>query len=165
MVFTPVRSFLKPMADLVHRTMIATLSSSIMDTKKFRHDHSDILAHIHALRMLVKLGIASNAAAIAKQIITISSTIKLHLAVEDKVVYPAFAASKDPAMAATGARFQSEMGEISADYMAFAGAWNTSDKIASAPEQFREQANRIFKALFERTQRENEELYPALATL
>lgn len=136
-----------------------------MDIKKFRHDHSEILSHIHALRMLVKLGIADNATAIAKLIVTISSTIKLHLAVEDRVVYPAFAASRDPDIAAKGARFQSEMGEISARYMTFAGNWNTPFKIAGAPEDFREQANAVFKALFDRTQRENEELYPVLASL
>ncbi|MFZ6644576.1 hemerythrin domain-containing protein [Undibacterium sp. TJN25] len=136
-----------------------------MDTKKFKHDHGDILAHIHALRMLVKLGIAGNATAIARMIVTISSSIKLHLAVEDRVVYPAFAASKDPALAEKGARFQAEMGELSARYMNFAGRWNTPLKIAGAPEEFREEANTTFKALFERTQRENEELYPALASL
>ncbi|GGY23507.1 hypothetical protein GCM10008098_16210 [Rhodanobacter panaciterrae] len=59
-----------------------------------------------------------------------------------------------------GKQFQNEMGGLAATYAAFATRWNLSAKIAADPQGFRDDANAIFKALHQRIQRENRELYP-----
>ncbi|RJF91907.1 hemerythrin domain-containing protein [Noviherbaspirillum saxi] len=131
-----------------------------MNVEKFKKDHNEILALVAELRTITQAGIAKNADAIAQQIRTMSSVIKLHLAAEDRVLYPALAKSQNPAVAKVGERFQQEMGGIAAAYMEFAGKWTIGSKVSSNPEGFKEEANNLFKALHERIQKENQELYP-----
>ena len=57
-----------------------------MNIEKFKHQHVDILSRIDQLRSLTHAGVEVNAAAIAQGIISFSSLIKLHLAVEDKAL-------------------------------------------------------------------------------
>lgn len=136
-----------------------------MNFDKLEHDHQEIFACIGALRKLIVTGIAGNAAAIAGLVVTMSSSIKLHLAVEDRVVYPALAASNNARVAELGRSYQREMGDLAGKYMAFAGRWNTAPNIAERPALFKDEANTVFKALYERTLREERELYPAFAAL
>ncbi len=57
-----------------------------MNIDKFKHQHLDILRSIDLLRQLTHAGVARNAAEIAQRIVAMSSTIKLHLAVEDQAL-------------------------------------------------------------------------------
>jgi hypothetical protein len=120
-----------------------------MNIDKVDHDHIEILHYIDQLRLLIGAGIAHNAPSIAGLIVAMSSSIKLHLAVEDRVVYPALANS----------------GDFAQRYMVFVRRWNTAAHVAQAPQTFRTEANAIFKTLFERTRREANELYPAFAAI
>ena len=52
------------------------------------------------------------------------------------------------------------MGGIAGAYLEFAGRWNLETKVAANPDGFRDDANSTFKALHQRIQRENQELYP-----
>ena len=141
--------------------MLLTTRNSTMNVDRFKQDHSAILAAVNELRSLTQSGIAENAASMANKIVTMSSSIKLHLAAEDNVVYPAMAKSANPVFSNMGKAYQSEMGKIAAAFLEFSRAWNFGPKIAAEPERFRAAANGIFKALHERIQRENTELYPA----
>jgi len=136
-----------------------------MKLQRFEHDHHEILDGIHQLRKLIATGIEYNAAAITQLLMTMSASIKLHLAVEDRVVYPAFASSGRPELAAMGRFYQEEMGDLSRKYTEFATRWNLANRVANNPSGFRDEANAIFKALFLRTKREESELYPAYARL
>jgi hypothetical protein len=131
-----------------------------MDIERFKHDHVTVLTAIKTLRELTQAGIPQNAGAIAKTVVTISSAIKLHLAAENRFLYPALAGSANQRVAEVGKKFQLEMGDIAAAYMEFAGKWNLEGKVATHPEEFRVDANSVFKALHQRIQRENRELYP-----
>lgn len=131
-----------------------------MNIDKFKREHVDLLATVAALRELVQSGVHEHAEAILKQLISMSSAIKMHLAAEDRVLYPALSSATDPLAAQTGKQFQEEMGGLAAAYSAFAARWNLASKIAVDPQGFRDDANSIFKALHQRVQRENRELYP-----
>ena len=133
-----------------------------MNIDKFKHQHGDIMRSVTDLKVLVRAGIERNADDIARLIITISSTIKLHLAGEDKFLYPAMQASGNPELTRMGRHYQDEMGDIANAYLAFSREWNNGAKIRSNPEQFRSHANRVFRSLHERIQRENVEFYPAI---
>jgi hypothetical protein len=136
-----------------------------MKLERFEHDHHNILDGIHQLRKLIATGIEHNAAAITQLLLKMSAEIKLHLAVEDRVVYPAFASSGQPALAALGRFYQQEMGDLSRTYTEFASRWNLANRVAADPAGFRDEANAVFKALFLRTKREESELYPAYSRL
>ncbi|HJU71263.1 MAG TPA: hemerythrin domain-containing protein [Paucimonas sp.] len=133
-----------------------------MNIDKFKRQHIEILSCITALRTHVKGGIQSNAAEIAKLIISMSSTIKLHLAVEDSTLYPALQNSNNAALARMGKKFQDEMESIASAYLGFAGKWNTESRVLQDPEGFRSDANSVLKVLYERMQKENTDFYPVI---
>lgn len=132
-----------------------------MNIDRFKQDHIAVLTGISELRKLVQSGVVQHAGNISKMIVSMSSSIKLHLAAEDRMLYPALAKSTRPDIAQIGRDFQGEMGGIAAAYMEFAGRWNIGPKVAADPEGFRSEANHIFKTLHQRIQREDRELYPA----
>ncbi len=50
-----------------------------MNIDKFKHQHNEILESIDTLRRLSREGVTENATDIARAIVAMSSTIKLHL--------------------------------------------------------------------------------------
>jgi hypothetical protein len=134
-----------------------------MNVDKFNQDHASLLASVETLRALVQGGVAANAAAIAHQLVAMSAAVKLHLAAEDRVLYPALANAADPEVARVGRQFQQERGGLAASYGAFVSRWNAAARLAADPEGFRDEANTVFKALHQRIQREGRELYPLAA--
>lgn len=133
-----------------------------MNIDKFKHQHTDILNCIDELRALVQGGIEANAARISARIIAMSGIIKLHLAVEDRVLYPALQASGDAVLARMSQLYQGEMQGIARAYLDFAGKWNIAARLAGSPEQFRAEANSVLKVIYERMKREDREFYPAI---
>jgi hemerythrin-like domain-containing protein len=136
-----------------------------MNIDKFKHQHEDILADITALRELVHNGIESNAEPIAARIIGMSGNIKLHLTVEDKVLYPTLAGCGDAALARMSHLYQLEMNGIVAAYMTFATTWNSGARLLAAPEKFRAEANGVLRRVYERIKKEDREFYPAAEAL
>ncbi len=136
-----------------------------MNIDKFKHQHIDILSAIADLRKLVQSGIADHAADIARRIVAMSGIIKLHLAVEDRILYPALEASANKTLAGMSQRYRSEMEGIAGSYLNFAAKWNTPRLLEAEPETFRDEANQVLKALYERMQREDREFYPAIEAL
>ncbi|MBN3845924.1 hemerythrin domain-containing protein [Paraburkholderia sp. Ac-20342] len=133
-----------------------------MNIDKFKQQHIEIMSTVTQLRSFSQAGVAEHAAEIARQIVSMSATIKLHLSVEDAVLYPALQKSSDRSHAVLGHRYQAEMGDLSAAYMKFAGKWLSARRIADDADGFLSEANLVFKALHERIQKENIELYPTL---
>lgn len=133
-----------------------------MNIDKFKHEHVDILDGIAALRQLAQAGIEEHAAEIATRIIAMSGTIKLHLAAEDRNLYPALEGSGDAALARLSRHFRVEMAGISGAYLDFAAKWNAARKLQQAPEQFRAEANVVLRMLYERMKKEDRDFYPAI---
>lgn len=136
-----------------------------MNIDKFKQQHVEILGNVAALRQLVKDGIIENAEKISKMIISMSSTIKLHLAVEDSILYPALQSGNNDALARMGKQFQDEMDAIAAAYLNFARTWNNAHRVATDPEGFRSDANTVLKVLHARMGKENTVFYPAIEAL
>lgn len=133
-----------------------------MNIDKFKHQHMDILGSISALRKLAHEGVARNATEIARLIVSMSSTIKLHLAVEDQALYPALQRGGNTELARMGAQYQRDMGPIAQTYEAFARQWNRPESVRHNEQGFRDDANRVLRMVFERMQRENRDFYPRI---
>ena len=136
-----------------------------MNIDKFKQQHVDILEGIATLRRLALAGVARNAAEIARGIVAMSATIKLHLAVEDRALYPAVARSADAELARKGREFQEEMDAIAAAYEGFAKRWNNARNLELDERGFRDDANTVLRRVHERMQRENRDLYPRIEAM
>ncbi len=133
-----------------------------MDIDRFKQQHVEILRGIAQLREWAHGGITRNAAEIVRGIADLSAVVKLHLAIEDRILYPALQASQDSLLVQMGRAYQEDMKGIANAYIAFARRWNSSAAVAEKAEQFRAEANQVLKTLHQRMQKENKEFYPAI---
>ncbi len=136
-----------------------------MNTSRIKSDHDALYASMDELRRLVQADVAENAGALFAELKKIDATIKLHLAIEDRMLYPALANASDPQVAAIGKRFQHEMGGLATAYGDFAAHWNTAARIAADPRDFSRQLGTMLDALHARIQHEDRELLPLAESL
>jgi len=132
-----------------------------MNIDNFKTDHVAILSGIQRLRDLTQLGVAASDE-IATALVKFSTTIRLHLAAEDKFLYPSLEKSQDPQVVALSRRFENEMADIASRFMTFARNWNLGAKIAADFDGFRRAANLTLKPVWDRMQQENREFYPRI---
>ncbi|HET8764192.1 MAG TPA: hemerythrin domain-containing protein [Rhodanobacter sp.] len=136
-----------------------------MHVERYLQDHRHIAQQIAAMRSLSRDGIPAHAHDIAEQLATMAAQIKLHLALEDQVLYPELARVADTALAALATRYQGEMAALTEAFAEFVAHWRVAAHIEADPEGFRHAANVVLKALHERLQREEAEFFPAVARL
>lgn len=136
-----------------------------MNIDKFKRQHVKIFESINTLRQYTLSGIVENAREIASTVIDMSSTIKLHLSVEDTVLYPALRSSEDRSIARLGNQYQEDMKAIARSYDEFARKWNTAGNVAKDPNGFRAEANTVLKKLYARIRQEDLNFYPAVEAL
>src|SRR5690606_5633077 len=110
-------------------------------------------------------GIEKNAAQIAAGIVALSSVVKLHLTIEDRILYPALQYDKSRKLAEMGWAYQEDMKGIANAYIAFSRRSSPEAVVAEMLERFRAEANMVLKSLHARTQKENVEFYPAIEAL
>lgn len=132
-----------------------------MNIDKFKHDHVAILSGIQRLRDLTRVGVSASEE-IATSLVKFSTTIRLHLAAEDKYLYPTLEKTQDPQLVALSRRFENEMADIAHRFMAFARNWNLGSKIEADFDGFRRAANLTLKPVWDRMQQENREFYPRI---
>ena len=131
-----------------------------MNIDRYKSDHVTIIRMVTDLKKLIAANVEAHAADIAQRIVSFSSTIKLHLAVEDQVLYPALRRNESAQIAHLAQRYQHEMGPIATDFSSFARRWNTERRIRESPEGMRQEALTILDRIHRRIQQENRELYP-----
>lgn len=136
-----------------------------MKMDRYHRDHSNILDQIEALRSLSRAGVGENGEEIAQCIVNTASLIKFHLAAEDQVLYPRLATSGVPEVEQLSTRYQDEMQGLAEAFGEFVVRWRVPARLRADPDGFRNDANTVLKALYERLQREDRELYPAAAQL
>ncbi|HUG59232.1 MAG TPA: hemerythrin domain-containing protein [Candidimonas sp.] len=136
-----------------------------MDIERFKHQHVEILDGIAGLRQFAHAGIKENAHEIAGGITALSTVVKLHLAIEDRILYPALQQGNDARLAEMGHAYQEDMKGIASGYIAFSRRWGAAAAIAENADQFRTEANTVLKALHSRMQKENAEFYPAIEAM
>jgi hypothetical protein len=129
----------------------------------FRKHHDEIMAIARAINGLLGSTIADDVAEDIRALLAkLAGLVNLHLAMEDKALYPALLAHHNPAVAETARRFSEEMGSVAGAFVAYIKAWPTAAAIKADPERFTSESKGIFNALSKRIHRENVELYVLL---
>lgn len=133
-----------------------------MDIERFKTQHIDILDGIASLRKLAHSSISENAHKIAQEISALSKIVTMHLAIEDRILYPALQKGSNKKLADMGKAYQEDMQGIASAYIAFSRKWAAATTVMGQPEIFRTEANQVLKAVYDRMQKENSEFYPAI---
>lgn len=111
--------------------------------------------------------IADRAAAveITLMLARLTGILRIHLALEDEILYPALRKSGDPHIAETGERSWREMGGLADTFLDFVDRWKRADALLADRDRFRSESDAVFKALAQRIEMEHREIYPLAAQL
>lgn len=129
----------------------------------FRRQHDTILALAQDL-VAAQLAVRTpdDAARAARCLAKLTGVLQMHLAAEDKALYPRLKLSRDPEVAVMANSFMTEMGGLAEAYGEFEARWRSSSAIMADPAGFVEHTAAVMGALEIRIARENSELYPLL---
>ena len=87
-----------------------------------------------------------------------------HLKCEDWILYPRLVATGDAELVRITRDFELEMGDLSADFVAYDDKW-TSQRVEADWQGFCSETKAVFAMLATRVEREERELYPLAETL
>lgn len=111
--------------------------------------------------------IADRAAAveITMMMARLTGILRIHLALEDEILYPALRKSSNPRTAEIGERYWREMGGLADIFLDFVERWKRADALLAEQAKFRSESATVFKALADRIEKEHREIYPLASQL
>jgi hypothetical protein len=131
-------------------------------TDKYRHDHNEMLQLLGNLTgLLNERALAADASEARSCVSKLLGKLALHLASEDKFLYPELTKSADPALVAMARTFAAEMSKTAPLVLAYGNKWPTPSSIKVNPKAFIDDTRDLAKVLTSRIQRENTLLYAA----
>jgi hemerythrin-like domain-containing protein len=135
-------------------------------TDNLRKQHAEIMTLARQINGLLSDDLDASAAAEVRPLLSkLVGLITLHLAMEDKTLYPSLATHPDAAARTLGKRYQEEMGSIGVVFGQYVDQWRTTAQMCADPVRFNAESKAIFNALSKRIHHENKELYPLLDKL
>ncbi len=138
-----------------------------MRTMHLRQQHQDLLRIVGQIVPLLKPDTLdqTHGDALRKLLLELTGKLNMHLAAEDKVLYPELAASTQARVSATAAQFAKEMGHIGGAYKEYLGKYPNGTAISNQAKAFCADTSAVFTLLGKRIQREESELYPLADSL
>lgn len=132
-------------------------------TQSFRDQHEEILAIVRNIEAeLVMDKLKKDPNTVLKMFAAFSGKLKIHLAMEDKGLYPMLAHHADQNVRMLGESYSKEMATITEAFVSFSKEWLNQVAIEKNPSGFIAATRKIFTALGKRIDKENRELYTAL---
>lgn len=136
-----------------------------METQALRNEHTAVLALVSRLGGLAHgVRLRDDAEGARALILDIDGLLSDHLAREDAFLYPALAASTDPATRALAADCSSEMGGLIGAWRGYRDHWTVAAILGDA-RRFAAVTHDFIGALALRIEMENDVLYPAMDRL
>lgn len=130
-------------------------------TASFRRQHDEIIALIEELRSLFdEKQLARDASPARRLVSAIAGNLTMHLAMEDRSLYPRIVERGNVALRALGNEFVTEMGGLADAWQKFVARWPDARTIQSDAKAFVADAGTTLDAIARRIERENAELYP-----
>ncbi len=135
-----------------------------MDITTFHEQHNEVLALATAIEgHLDTAEIAANPVAVSAKLVQMFGKFSVHLAIEDRALYPRLAQASDPALRQMALRFEREMSGITERFEGYRKAWPGPRAISKDPARFVAETRELLAGLRNRIRRENEELYSLAA--
>ncbi len=129
-------------------------------TDRFRQQHNEILVLAKELQTHLSVAALSTDATEARRCLgSLMGKLSLHLAAEDKVLYPELAANKDVTVSEMARRFSVEMMSTATQVTAYSNKWPTPTAIKANATDFVKETKQVLGILADRIKRENLELY------
>ncbi len=132
----------------------------MLRTQRFRDQHEELLNIASKISgHFDVVALSKDASGVRTLVSQLLGRLTVHLAAEDKVLYPSLLENEEESVRDTTQRFIDEMGGIGAEVEKYRAKWNRVSAIQEAPKEFIAQSKTLFTALAERIDKENNELY------
>lgn len=129
-------------------------------TDNFRRQHQEILAVVGEIQARLKPDVVRNDPKALRTLLSaLAGKLSIHLAMEDKALYPRMIQADVENSGAMATAFQNEMGSIGQVFSAHNQKWQAG-QIGADPGGFVRETQDLFGALGKRIERENSQLYP-----
>jgi hemerythrin-like domain-containing protein len=132
-------------------------------TDSFREQHNELPAVAGEIGKTLDPAQRAKDATQARMLLSsLAGKLKVHLAMEDKTLYPRLMQDPDPKLSGLAKRFADEMGGIAEIFGGYMERWPSAEAIQEAPRRFVADTRKLFAALATRIEREDNQLYPLL---
>jgi|APDOM4702015159_1054818.scaffolds.fasta_scaffold94015_1 hypothetical protein len=129
-------------------------------TDKFRAQHGELLNVAKAMGdLLIADQLRKDAREVRHLLSVLHGKLSVHLAMEDKSLYPRLLNHHEADIRTTTQRYIDEMGSLAGAFKAYVGRWPTATAIQANPDAFIAETGGVFEALGKRIVQENQELY------
>lgn len=130
-------------------------------TAQLQSQHEACLAIVKDIQQRsARIADRNSAVEITLMIARLTGILRIHLALEDEILYPALRNASDAKIAEIGERYWQEMGGLADTFLDFVDRWKRADVLLAEQARFRAEAAQVFKALADRIDREHREVYP-----
>ena len=130
-------------------------------TQNYRDKHRELLELASQIIGLIeKKNIVDDAAEMRQILAILAGKLRVHLATEDRHLYPLLLAHDDGAVRQCAEEFISEMGDIYTHFTEYIDRWPNAISIEEKPGDFVTETLGMLKRLAERMEREDNKLYP-----
>lgn len=127
-----------------------------MRTDVYRRQHQQLRTLLAGTsRFLVPLDAAACRAGLGR----LSTVLNVHLALEDKALYPHLMTHDNPDVRRTASEFQSRMGSLAQQFQSFYERWERPGEIESSAYEFAVEYRALSEALRSRMDMEDTTLY------
>ncbi|MHB8766219.1 MAG: hemerythrin domain-containing protein [Deferrisomatales bacterium] len=127
-----------------------------------RAQHAELRAIAVQVLAALDRGEPAAAAAVHEGLARLIGKLTVHLAAEDRHIYPVLRRHPDPQVRSAAERVSRELGGLAAAVEAYRAEWPAVSKGGRLPEAFIRRTRLILAALEQRIQREEEELFALL---
>jgi iron-sulfur cluster repair protein YtfE (RIC family) len=132
-------------------------------SEAFRDAHRDLLQLIQTMSTgLEPARLARDATEARAMLSMLAGKLTIHLAMEDRAMYPRLATHNSLDVRQTAERLALEMGGILEVFKGYLARWPTPEAIQADSSRFATETNQIFDALRSRIAKEDTELFPKL---
>jgi len=130
-------------------------------TEAFREQHRELLALVAEMSRNMDISaLERDPTDIRRLVSALAAKLKMHLAMEDKVLYPRMLRHPNRKIQKLAGAYAKEMGGINNAFTLYFARWPSPETIQRKPTEFVQETNDIFKALKKRIDKEDCVLYP-----
>ena len=130
-------------------------------TAVFRRQHEELAQSVAEISELLDADeLAKGASVVSGHLSILSGKLTVHLAMEDKGLYPRLVRHPKAPVRDLAQRFMNEMGSIHDIFRAYLTRWRDPLQIERHAPKFVEETKTLLSALTQRIAREDNELYP-----
>ncbi|MFZ2958599.1 MAG: hemerythrin domain-containing protein [Candidatus Ozemobacteraceae bacterium] len=129
--------------------------------EQYQEQHHEILALMtEALERLHGVMERNDSIEMLRKLSILAEKIRLHLAQEDQLLYPALFRHPNSEVRETAQRYLTSMGNLNETFQEYLHRWNVPEKICQEPQDFIQKTKVVFDALAKRILSEEANLYP-----